>query len=49
MSFATLDQIYRLIEGLFAKVFKLIEVELPIPFPRLTFSEVMSRFGSDKT
>ena len=48
MSFATLDQIYRLIEGLFASVFKLINVDLPVPFPRFTFEEVMRRFGSDK-
>jgi aspartyl-tRNA synthetase len=48
MSFATLDQIYSLIEGLFASVFKLIGVDLPIPFPRFSFAEVMSRFGSDK-
>ena len=48
MSFATLDQIYTLIEGLFASVFKLINVELPAPFPRFTFAEVMARFGSDK-
>src|SRR5688572_26635277 len=48
MSFATLDQIYKLIEGLFASVFKLIEVELPTPFPRFSFAEVMSRYGSDK-
>jgi aspartyl-tRNA synthetase len=48
MSFATLDQIYSLIEGLFASVFKLINVELPTPFPRFSFAEVMSRYGSDK-
>ena len=48
MSFATLDQVYTLIEGLFASVFTLIDVELPTPFPRFTFAEVMSRFGSDK-
>jgi len=48
MSFATLDQIYNLVEGIFARVFTLIEVELPVPFPRFTFAEVMSRFGSDK-
>src|SRR5574338_822950 len=48
MSFATLDQIYRLIEGLFSSVFKLINVALPVPFPRFTFAEVMRRFGSDK-
>jgi len=48
MSFATLDQIYNLIEGMFARVFRLINVELPTPFPRLSFDEVMRRFGSDK-
>jgi aspartyl-tRNA synthetase len=48
MSFATLDQVYTLIEGLFASVFKLISVELPTPFPRFSFAEVMSRYGSDK-
>ncbi|HEX3250669.1 MAG TPA: aspartate--tRNA ligase [Pyrinomonadaceae bacterium] len=48
MSFATLDQVYSLIEGLFASVFKLINVDLPTPFPRFSFEEVMRRFGSDK-
>jgi aspartyl-tRNA synthetase len=48
MSFATPEQIYKLVEGLFARVFRLIGVELKTPFPRLTFAEVMRRFGSDK-
>ncbi len=48
MSFATLDQVYTLIEGLFASVFKLINVDLETPFPRFSFEEVMRRFGSDK-
>ena len=48
MSFATPDQIFTLVEGLFARVFKLIGVDLPTPFPRFTFAEVMQRFGSDK-
>jgi aspartyl-tRNA synthetase len=48
MSFATPDQIYALVEGLFARVFRIINVELPTPFPRLTYAEVMERFGSDK-
>jgi aspartyl-tRNA synthetase len=48
MSFATLDQIYDLIEGLFGSVFKLINVDLPAPFPRFSFADVMARFGSDK-
>jgi len=48
MSFATAEQIYCLIEGLFARVFRLIGAELQTPFPRFTFAEVMRRFGSDK-
>jgi aspartyl-tRNA synthetase len=48
MSFATPEQIYKLVEGLFAGVFKLIGVDLQTPFPRLTYAEVMRRFGSDK-
>lgn len=48
MSFATPDQIYQLVEGLFARIFRLIGVELPTPFPRFTYAEVMRRFGSDK-
>jgi aspartyl-tRNA synthetase len=48
MSFATPDQVYALIEGLFARIFRLVDVELPTPFPRFTFAEVMRRFGSDK-
>ncbi len=48
MSFATPEQVYTLIEGLFARVFHLIGVELPVPFPRFSYAEVLRRFGSDK-
>jgi len=48
MSFATLDQIYSVTEGLFVRVFKLIGVDLPLPFPRFTYAEAMGRWGSDK-
>ena len=48
MSFATTEQVYRLIEGLFARVFRLVGAELPTPFPRLTYAEAMRRYGSDK-
>src|SRR5207253_10345923 len=46
--FATSEQIYRLIEELFARIFRLIGAELQTPFPRFTFAEVRRRFGSDK-
>jgi aspartyl-tRNA synthetase len=48
MSFATTEQVYRLIEGLFARVFRLIDIDLPTPFARLTYAEAMRRYGSDK-
>ena len=48
MSFATPNQIYSLIEGLFVQVFKLIGVELPSPFPRLSYARVIQDYGSDK-
>ncbi|HUQ31055.1 MAG TPA: aspartate--tRNA ligase [Pyrinomonadaceae bacterium] len=48
MSFATTEQVYRLVEGLFRRVFRLIGVDLPTPFQRLTYAEAMRRYGSDK-
>ncbi|MFL6230232.1 MAG: aspartate--tRNA ligase [Pyrinomonadaceae bacterium] len=47
-SFATEEQVYALVEGLFARVFRLIGVDLTVPFPRLAYAEAMRRFGSDK-
>ncbi|HXH69632.1 MAG TPA: aspartate--tRNA ligase, partial [Pyrinomonadaceae bacterium] len=48
MSFTNQEIIYRLIEGMFRHVFRLIDVELPEKFPRLTYSEALRRYGSDK-
>ncbi|KXB31711.1 aspartate--tRNA ligase [Dechloromonas denitrificans] len=48
-SFMTEDDITALIEKLIHYVFKdAIDVDLPAPFPRMAYSEAMSRFGSDK-
>ncbi len=48
LSFANTEIVYRLVEGLFQRVFRLVGAELETPFPRLTFAEAMRRFGSDK-
>src|SRR5205809_6207585 len=48
MCFGTPEQIYALVEGLFARIFRLIGADLEIPFPRYTYAEVTRRFGSDK-
>ncbi|MGI8789019.1 MAG: aspartate--tRNA ligase [Pyrinomonadaceae bacterium] len=48
MSFANQEMVYRIIEGMFRHVFRLIDVELPEKFPRMTYAEAMRRYGSDK-
>ncbi len=48
MSFANQEMVYRVIEGMFTSVLKLIGVDLPAQFPRMTYSEAMRRYGSDK-
>jgi aspartyl-tRNA synthetase len=48
-SFLTQDQIMQLMEGLAVTLFReVLGVELPQPFPRLSFAEAMRRYGSDK-
>jgi aspartyl-tRNA synthetase len=48
MSFVNREQVYREMEGMFNHVLKLIDVNLPTEWPRLTYAEAMRRFGSDK-
>jgi aspartyl-tRNA synthetase len=49
MSFTTQDEILALNEALVAHIFKAVQgVEIPLPFPRLTYAEAMDRYGSDK-
>jgi aspartyl-tRNA synthetase len=49
MTFATEEMVFELGEGLMAAIWKeLKSVDLPIPFPRLTYEEALSRYGSDK-
>ena len=48
-SFLNETQITALTEELIRTVFKeALDVDLPNPFPRMTYKEVMARFGSDK-
>ena len=49
MSFMSLEEILELNEGLVCNIFQSVKgVELPCPFPRLTYAEAMDRYGSDK-
>jgi aspartyl-tRNA synthetase len=49
MSFVDEEEIMTMMEGLICQLFaEAIGVELPKPFPRMGWHEVMKRFGSDK-
>jgi aspartyl-tRNA synthetase len=49
MSFATEEDVYELLESMFAVLFReVLGVELDTPFPRMTHAEAMARYGSDK-
>lgn len=49
MSFMSMEEILELNEGLVCHIFKTVKgIELPRPFPRLTYAEAMERYGSDK-
>jgi aspartyl-tRNA synthetase len=49
MSFIEREDIYHLIEGLLKRVWKTaLGMDIPTPFPRLSFEEAMNRFGIDK-
>lgn len=49
MAFVTIDDIFGVVEGMVRYIFAEVKgVELQIPFPRLSYDEAMSRFGSDK-
>ena len=49
MSFVDEEDIYSLTEGLMRRIFKdSLGMDIPIPFPRMTYAESMRRYGCDK-
>ncbi len=49
MSFVDVDDVLDMIEGFISRVFKdVLDREIPMPLPRLTYADAMERFGSDK-
>ena len=49
MSFMDLDEILHLNEALVSHIFKTVKnVDLPRPFPRLTYQESMAKYGCDR-
>jgi len=49
MSFINEEDIYEIMERLIVTLFKeLLDVDIPKPFPRMSYAEAMNRYGSDK-
>ena len=49
MSFVDEEVVTNTMEGMISQVFKeTMDVELPQPFPRMTYADAMHRYGSDK-
>ena len=49
MSFVDEEDVFAVIEPLYARIVREIQgVEVPTPFPRMTYDEMMDRYGSDK-
>ena len=48
MSFVSEEDILQMMEGLMAAIFKAcLNIDLPLPFPRLTYAEAVNRYGKD--
>jgi len=49
MSFVTVEDIQRTMEGLMAHIFReVLDITLKLPFPVLTYDDAMDRYGADK-
>ncbi len=49
MSFVDVDDILEMLEGFIHRLYKeILNVDIAVPLPRLTYDEAMQRFGSDK-
>jgi aspartyl-tRNA synthetase len=48
MSFPQPDRVYEVVEGFLAAAFKVAEIEIKTPFPRMTYDQAIRLYGSDK-
>lgn len=48
LSFADMDDVIDVNERLLKKIFKLVDVDISLPIPRMSWQEAMDRYGSDR-
>lgn len=49
LSFVSQEDVISMLEGLFSKIMRdVMSIEIPKPFPRLSYFEAMEKYGSDK-
>jgi aspartyl-tRNA synthetase len=48
MTFPQQETVFRIVEGFLATAFKAVGVDLPTPFPQITYDEAMRNYGIDK-
>ena len=49
MSFVDVEDILVMAEGMVQRLFKeILDVDIPLPLPRMTFADAMNKYGSDK-
>jgi aspartyl-tRNA synthetase len=48
MTFPQQETIFRVVEGFLAAAFKAVGIDLPTPFPQITYDEAMRNYGIDK-
>lgn len=48
MSFVDREEIFSVVEQMMSSIFKVIGVDISFPFPRLSYTESMEKYGTDK-
>ncbi len=48
MTFPQQETVFRVVEGFLSASFKAVGIDLPTPFPQITYDEAMRNFGIDK-
>ena len=49
MAFVSMDDVFEVVEGMMVHLYnKVLNIKLDAPFPRLTFDEAMTKYGTDK-